>query len=108
MTQRKKMKNFFLPSHNAFRRWPWGSFGIAAVAKRVSSFFGSVGQDRFFQEKGTKPPSYPLGFGLKMNATMTPRKMAAVIPPAVEVTPPVMAPSRPFSATASFTPRASE
>ncbi len=50
---------------------------------------------------------YPLGLGLKMRATTTPRKMAAVIPPAAEVTPPVRAPNRPFSATASLTPLAS-
>ena len=54
----------------------------------------------------TAPRFYPFGFGLKTNATTTPRKMAAAIPPAVLVTPPVTAPRRPFSATASFTPRA--
>ena len=55
-------------------------------------------------EKSAKNHRYPFGLGLKMNATTTPRKMAAAMPPAVLVTPPVTAPRRPFSATASFTP----
>lgn len=38
--------------------------------------------------------------GLKSRAQSRPKKMAAVMPPAVAVTPPVKAPVRPFSLTA--------
>ena len=38
---------------------------------------------------------YVLGLGLQMRATRKPKKMAAVIPPAAAVEPPVRAPMRP-------------
>ena len=47
-------------------------------------------------------------FGRAMSANRQPNTMAAAMPPAAPVTPPVNAPSRPLSATAFATPLASE
>ena len=48
-----------------------------------------------------------LGLGLKIRATSQPKKMAAEMPPAAAVTPPVRAPSMPISSTAFAAPLAS-
>lgn len=48
-----------------------------------------------------------MSLDLNNNATRKPKKMAAAMPAAEAVRPPVKAPSTPYSATASRTPRAS-
>ena len=47
-------------------------------------------------------------FGFAISANRQPKVMAAAMPPAAPVTPPVNTPMRPLSATALATPLASE
>ena len=64
------------------------------------------------QRRGVSIPgavvSYPFRLARNSRATKMPKTMAAAIPPAVAVRPPVRAPSSPRWATASWTPLARE
>lgn len=50
------------------------------------------------------PNIYALSFALNIRLTISPNTMAAVMPPAVDFSPPVKTPRRPSVSTASFTP----
>ena len=52
------------------------------------------------------PKIQDLSFGLKIRLASNPAKMAAAIPPAEDLSPPVNIPKNPFSYTASLTPLA--
>ncbi len=87
-----------LPSEQSFR------FGMGLFP--ILFLFCPVPGKKTPPDFGRRRCAQLFGFGLKRRATRTPRKMAAAMPPAVLVTPPVTAPNRPFSATASLTPLA--
>lgn len=75
--------------------------GITSSRHAVSAPSGIF----IYDEKGGPP--HPLSLGLKQRATSRPNSIAAVIPAAEAVSPPVRTPSRPFSSTAVLTPSAS-
>ena len=94
------MKHFLLTLNQSFENRVWfvglqGSYGRGEATGNKSTpegkiSFGGTDQD--------------LLLGLNRRATRKPKKMAAVIPPAAAVSPPVKAPATPRSSTAFATP----
>ncbi len=112
--QKNQIKRFFAvqrinKKHMRSILWQTDRFrtGIPKIGKFIQKHPGKRPIIRTVNQY-TKHTGIHFILGRKIRATRSPNTIAAAIPPAVAVNPPVKAPRRPFSSTAFSTPVASE